>query len=322
MASADFRNVNNSDDFVNLSEVSPRDEPWDTHRAQADAVGVIYSSAVEFERYAARISQCSGYLKFGECVDVETGECFLRLRSARFCRVRNCPVCQWRRSLMWQARFYQHLPTIQAAHPSARWLLLTLTVRNCEVTELSDTIKSMNEAWKRLTLRKEFKRVFGWVRTTEVTRGKDNSAHPHFHCLLLVPPSWFKNDYVSHARWVEIWQECARLSYLPNVDIRAVKPKRSDLTASDAITGAVQEVLKYAVKPSDMVEAPDWFLAMTKQVHRKRFIAAGGVLKDVLKLAQETEEDLLLGTEQQSEADDDVQVFTWNGSAKRYRRQR
>ena len=71
-----------------------------------------------------------------------------------------------------------------------------------------------------------------------------------------------------------------------------------------------------------MVEAPDWFLAMTKQVHRKRFIAAGGVLKDVLKLAQETEEDLLLGTEQQPEADDDVQVFTWNGSAKRYRRQR
>ena len=61
---------------------------------------------------------------------------------------------------------------------------------------------------------------------------------------------------------------------------------------------------------------------MTKQVHRKRFIAAGGVLKDVLKLAQETEEDLLLGTEQQPEADDDVQVFTWNGSAKRYRRQR
>ncbi|WP_170869787.1 protein rep, partial [Shigella sonnei] len=26
----------------------------------------------------------------------------LRLREAHFCRVRHCPVCQWRRSLMWQ----------------------------------------------------------------------------------------------------------------------------------------------------------------------------------------------------------------------------
>ncbi|MDI4746156.1 protein rep, partial [Salmonella enterica subsp. enterica serovar Kentucky] len=37
--------------------------------------------------------------------------------------------------------------------------------------------------------RKEFKPVQGWIRTTEVTRGRDGSAHPHFHTLMMVPPS-------------------------------------------------------------------------------------------------------------------------------------
>jgi hypothetical protein len=29
------------------------------------------------------------------------------LSASRFCRVRTCPVCQWRRSLMWKAKAYQ-----------------------------------------------------------------------------------------------------------------------------------------------------------------------------------------------------------------------
>ena len=110
----------------------------------------------------------------------ETGETRLRLREAHFCRVRHCPVCQWRRSLMWQARFYQSLPKLVTEHPKARWLFLTLTVRNCPITELGETLTAMNAAWQRLKDRKEFRPVLGWVRTTEVTRGKDGSARPAF----------------------------------------------------------------------------------------------------------------------------------------------
>ncbi|WP_181880031.1 protein rep, partial [Escherichia coli] len=79
-----------------------------------DSVGGIYRSAAEFERYAERMASCSGLLRFGWSTLMETGEARLRLRSAQFCRVRHCPVCQWRRTLMWQARFYQALPKIVA----------------------------------------------------------------------------------------------------------------------------------------------------------------------------------------------------------------
>ena len=159
---------------IALTDYSKRDAPWDTHRAQAQDVMAIYETVKDFERYAERISGCSGVLRFGMVVDPETGELRLKLREAQFCRVRNCPVCQWRRSMMWQARFYQALPKIEQEHPKARWLFLTLTVPNCPVNELRSTLQDMNKAWNRLRLRKEFKPVLGFIRTTEVTAEKND----------------------------------------------------------------------------------------------------------------------------------------------------
>lgn len=310
-----------------LTDYSPSDAPWDTHRALADDVGGIYARAAEFERYAARMGNCSGILWFGWVDTPETGETRLRLREARFCRVRHCPVCQWRRSLMWQARFYQSLPTLVEAYPKARWVFLTLTVRNCPITELGDTLTRMNAAWQRLKDRREFAPVLGWVRTTEVTRGQDGSAHPHFHALLMVPPSWFGKDYVAHAKWVDLWGECLRADYAPNVDVRTVKSRapKSGQTPTDAtaaaLQGAVAETLKYATKPADMMADESWFLELTRQVHRRRFISTGGTLKDVLKVDEETDADLAL-TDGIAEGEDDGSrlAFGWRPCERRYRR--
>lgn len=313
-----------------LTDYSPQDAPWDTHRGQSDDVAMIYAGAAGFERYAARIADCSGLLRFGWVDDRETGESRLRLREATFCRVRYCPTCQWRRMLMWQARFYQSLPSLVEAYPKARWIFVTLTVRNCPITDLRETLRGMNAAWQRLIKRREFRPVLGWVRTTEVTRGADGSAHPHFHALLMVPPSWFAGrQYVKQHRWVELWADCMRLDYLPNVDVRAVKPRapKSGQTPTDAtaqaLQGAVAETLKYSVKPADLVADEVWFLELTKQTHRLRFVAAGGALKDVLKPDAESDEDLALTADSAAEtAEDDGSrlAFGWRSSQRRYRR--
>lgn len=308
-----------------LTDYSPADAPWDAHRAQTDDVAQIYAGAFEFERYAARLRACSGVLRFAWLVDLETGELRLRLREARFCRVRHCPVCQWRRTLMWQARFYQSLPKLVEKYPKARWLFLTLTVRNCRVSELGGTLDAMNMAWKRLVKRTEFRPVMGWVRTTEVTRGADGSAHPHFHVLLMVPPSWFKGaNYVKQSRWVELWRECLRVDYVPVVDIRTVKDKAPKGEADDqaaALRKAAAETLKYSTKPADMVADPDWFLELTRQTHRRRFVATGGVLKDVLRVDDETDADLALADGPAEGEDDGSRLaFNWRRSERRYRR--
>jgi plasmid rolling circle replication initiator protein Rep len=297
-----------------LTDYSPQDKPWDVHRAQSQAVEGVYSDTI-FDRLAGRIRHCTGYLGFAWVDDPKTGESRLKLKTARFCRVRHCPVCQWRRSLMWQARFLQALPIIETLYPKARWLFLTLTVRNVPISELRSQIRSMNEAWRRFVLRPEFASVQGWIRTTEVTRGADDSAHPHFHCLLMVKPSYFGKGYVTQSRWTELWRECARLDYTPIVDIRAVKPK-SGSTAS-ALRNAVAETLKYAVKPEDM--QGEWLIELTKQVYRLRFIASGGVLKNVLREFDESDEDLMLLSEDGSEGEEQkLLFFDWRRDIRRY----
>jgi hypothetical protein len=231
---------------------------------------------------------------------------------------------------MWQARFYQALPAIVQEYPKARWLFLTLTVRNCDISDLGDTLSQMNQAFQRLKDRKDFKPVLGWIRTTEVTKGKDGSAHPHFHVLVMVPPSMLSGtNYVKQSRWVDLWADCLRVHYRPNIDIRTVKPKvlKGEPVPGiegtiEALQGAVAETLKYSTKPSDMTDeggADGWFLELTRQTHKRRFIAAGGALKDVLKPDQETDEDMALS---EGEGNDDGSrlAFDWKTAQRRYMR--
>lgn len=214
--------------------------------------------------------------------------------------------------MMWQARFYQALPALQEAFPGARWVFLTLTVRNCALADLRQTLKAMSEAWGRLVKRPEFKPVLGWVRTTEVTRSETGEAHPHFHALLMVSTSYFGGQYVKQARWVELWQECARLDYVPVVDVRAVKGEMSK---------AVQETLKYSVKPADMEADGQWLLELTRQVHKLRFIATGGALKGVLKVEEAiTNEDMVNADSGVPEVPESPRMaFAWDRPVKRYR---
>ncbi|MFY0080253.1 protein rep, partial [Acinetobacter baumannii] len=72
------------------------------------------------------------------------------LKEVWFCRVRHCPVCQWRRSLRMRALMYKNIESVMNSYPSHRWIFLTLTVKNPHVTDLRSTLKEMNAGWQRL----------------------------------------------------------------------------------------------------------------------------------------------------------------------------
>jgi plasmid rolling circle replication initiator protein Rep len=97
-----------SQNLLSLFEVSPVGEIWDKHRANADKVSDYYAQAGEgsFNRYAWRVKMCSEWLEFQLVSEEPEGILQFKLSDAKFCRVRHCPVCQWRRSLMWKARAY------------------------------------------------------------------------------------------------------------------------------------------------------------------------------------------------------------------------
>lgn len=267
---------------IYLSDVSPHDKPWDKHRASAEVVQKLYSNS-EFQKYSDRINLCSRQLRFAlEAQD--DGEIRYRLRQARFCRVRLCPVCQWRRSMMWRARFFEAIPRVMKDYPKARFIFLTLTVKNCEITELRDTIKHLNAGWQRLSQRKAFPAV-GWVKSIEVTRnGSDRTAHPHLHAVLMVRPSYFKTGYISQKKWSELWQKCLRTDYTPLVHVQTVKGgnKGSEGDISEGILHALLETLKYGVKESDLISDVEWLHELTVQLQKTRAVSVGGILKEYL----------------------------------------
>ncbi|MGJ8863205.1 protein rep, partial [Salmonella enterica subsp. enterica serovar Kentucky] len=53
---------------------------------------------------------------------------------------------------------------------------------------------------------------------------------------------------------------------------------------SDLLRGSVAETLKYSTKPADLVAEPECFLELTRQTNKRRFVATGGELNEVLKL--------------------------------------
>lgn len=293
---------------IALSEASPQDKPWDKHRAFADRVESLYAGT-EFNDYSKRIHFCSELLEFGVVHGEEALK--LKLRAARFCRVARCPVCQWRRSLMWKAKAYQVLPKIVEAYPTHRWLFITLTQKNVPIAELRETLAAMNKGYQRMVQRKLWPGV-GWLRATEVTRGQDGNAHPHFHCLVLVPKSFFGRGYIRKPEWIELWQDCMRLGYKPIIDVRAVKD-------GDRPMQLIPELLKYVTKESDLVANREWFLELTRQLHKMRLVATGGVLKEYLKELEQEPEDLI-GESDTPEADDLMSLyFGWHRADKKYR---
>ena len=255
-------------------------QPWAAHKDQTHLLSYAYEQLGN-DKKAGRVQCCAPRLVFARS-DAER----LKLESANFCRVRLCPVCQWRRSLKLFGQTTEVVKAVQANNKVA-WLMLTLTVRNVDGIDLANEITIIHKAWDRLCKTQAFgKAVLGWQRCLEVTHNVDiesssyNTYHPHIHALLCVKPSYFTHGYIKRDQWAAMWAKAARLDYTPQVWVSRVK---------DGSAGAVAEVTKYAAKPADYLTPWDIDLMMESvqvmdvALHRRRLVAFGGLLKDTHK---------------------------------------
>ncbi|MBD0266101.1 MAG: protein rep, partial [Tolypothrix sp. Co-bin9] len=238
------------------------------------------------------------------------GSLKLKLVNARFCRVRTCMICSWRKSLRWKAKAYESLPKFLIDYPNYRFLFLTLTVKNCQITDLRTTIDWMNQSFTRLSRLKDFPGL-GWIKSVEVTRGRIGDAHPHFHALLCVKVAYFGRNYLSQKKWVEMWRRSLRVDYDPMLDVQALKAK-------DSMIGLIAEVIKYQTKPSNLLSDRHWFLEYTFQMHNTKAITVGGILRDYFKALEKEPEDLI-GQDNEGDVDEGHLYFGWKRDKKKYK---
>ena len=68
-----------------------------------------------------------------------------------------------------------------------------------------------------------------------------------------------------------------------------------------------------------MVADRGWFLELTRQMHKMRSIATGGVLKEYLRELEEEPEDLIGKDEEVDSMDEASLYFGWKRRDQRYR---
>ena len=256
---------------------------------------------------ANNIHKCGDWLEFARKENINTLEQKIKLQNADFCRERYCPMCLSRKSKKLGVEFYNVLKAIEAKN-KVRYIFVTFTVRNPPLDDLKATVKHMNSSFQRMKQTKRFKNsILGYLRSTEFMGSKTpkGQAHPHFHCLFVVPTSYFKATtdlYIKQDEWREMWKKALRSDYLPGVNVKIIKPKKG---TSDPIASAIAETVKYPIKSDYLAKMPDNdFQELDYQTKGLRVLGSGGLIKDTLKelkLDLEDDNDLIHFTKDDDE---------------------
>lgn len=310
-----------------ITTLQDRRFDWRERKGKTMLLYELYEKA-GYPDYAVRTRDCATFLQFNV---YQSGE--RRLKTANFCKLRLCPMCIGRRARRSAWKLSQVLNMAEAEH-GAKFLFLTLTMKNVPGDQLGDALTQLTEAWYRLCHHRQFERsIGGWFRAIEITRS-GKQYHPHLHAILAVEPDYFSREsrksgkYLHQSDLVERWQKALRVDYRPSVRIQTAKGKSGEGTAVASAGGrAAVEAAKYAVKDEDYIdpklpeaEAVQIVRDYTEALHRRRLTAFGGWLKEAARAldAEDMEDGDLVHTEEdviRGDLVEMVEAFNWHFGA-------
>ncbi|MCL2411816.1 MAG: protein rep [Treponema sp.] len=352
-----IKNVKKKQEKVFLSDkdTNGKERPWAAKKTMNEALRGTYLSLAMDEnllglpdyylKRAERLNFCSRYLEFKNFEDGTR-----KLNRACFCQLTLCPICSWRKEL--KVRVQLGKVVTELIKQGYRFLFLTLTCENVGKVDLSDTVDNLYSSFdKMFKLRPVGKAIDGHFRALEIThdtkrkitkamykRSKEyydtrnlkvgdvnpnfNMYHPHFHVMLAVKPSYFKEKdlYIKQEEWTSHWQQSLQVSYKPIVDVRAIR---------DVKGKGVLEVAKYTVKDKDYIVKEDRQLSeevvmtLDDVLYRRRLIGYGGIMRKIhkaLNLDEDVKADVNIDEEDEEykEVSHIIERYNWHVGFKNY----
>ncbi|BAZ53776.1 replication protein A [Nostoc sp. NIES-4103] len=73
------------------------------------------------------------------------------------------------------------------------------------------------------------------------------------------------------------------------------------------------------MKESDLVADKEWFLELTRQLHKTRAIAVGGILRQYMRELEEKNQDLIDKSEEMDEVNEGSLSFRWQRKLQKYK---
>jgi plasmid rolling circle replication initiator protein Rep len=276
------------DDIVSNKEKKPPLESYKEKKAESLKVLELYN--YDFNKQL-KIKYCAVSLWRQTWEHIETKDLKERFTS-RNCQLRFCPVCSWRKSLKTSSIIYSNLSKLDKYD----YLFLTLTLKNCKIMDLKDTLKLMSESFARMKKIPQWQNsIRGYVRSLEITVSNDKTMHPHYHVLLQVIPSYLKHKktYITQQIFTDLWKNALKIDYKPIVDVRLIRPKGE---GNNSLIASVAETVKYALKSSDLLKLNRHsFPILDEAMKGVKTINCGGSLLHVQKISK----------------DDDIKMTDW-----------
>lgn len=243
-----------------------------------------------------RSENCASFLQFARYENAES-QVKKILKSARFCKHRFCAMCQYRKSRKVSLETISRIEQMRENIRGLRAILLTLTVPNCAIKDLNETVKKMSKAFDNFMKRKNIKKVcLGYVRALELfgDHTKVGEAHPHYHILFLVKHSYFgSRDYLTQKDFSKLWTDCYKSPVNLVVDVRKIKAKKVKVNDEksverDAFTSSILEVCKYSLKASSIsAQSDDDIKELLKQTsHIRSYAISESILQYKPKLEE------------------------------------
>lgn len=297
---------------------------WERHKVASLSIAAkMREAGFEIER-VDRIMHCGDYIIFDRCADCGT----YHIEKTSLCRDRLCPLCSWRLALKRYAEVSRLMGAITTAYPDAYYSFVTLTVRNCALSELRQTLDKMQRAWNRLRQRKDYKvYCMGSARSIEITRNdNDGTYHPHYHLITMWRGDRDKSAPAMAAALVRNWIDCVGQDGL--VVSAAAQCAETVMDAGDegrTIISAVVETYKYAIKPKDLTDIPVSELrAFAAQIANVRFVSFAGIIKDYaakcavdVDTVDDTCDDTIICERCRSQNIDRI-IYKWSFGERRY----
>jgi len=144
-------------------------------------------------------------------------------------------------------------------------------------------------------------------------------AHPHFHCLLMVPSSYFTHGYVTQSEWQTQWATAMRLDYAPVVDVRKAYANHAADDPLKVISAAGVEAAKYLSKAQDILAMGENVCEFHRQIQNVRLRAVSAELSKFIK-AGEVSHAEMLDTEEIQAAESPLlrTIVAWDQSISDY----